>query len=77
MSRITKIVVALGVSAGLAACNGDGGGTAEMTDTTITTVPDTVLIERTTTVDVDTVRNPDLGRDTVHRDTLHRDTIRR
>jgi hypothetical protein len=70
MSRIPAAVLALGLALGSAACGGDRGGTATVRDTTITTVPDTVLIERTTTVDVDTVRNPDLDRDTVRRDTV-------
>jgi hypothetical protein len=74
MPRIRVAMLALGLAAGVAACGGDRAGDGTVArDTTITTVPDTVLIERTTTVD--TVRNPDLDRG---RDTLqHGDTIRR
>jgi hypothetical protein len=72
MSRIPVALLALALSAGLAACGDDapGGDDAAIRDTVITTVPDTVLIEQTTTID--TVRDPDLDRDTVHRDTVRR-----
>lgn len=67
------IVAALGT----AACNGDRDGTDDgvQRDTTLQVVPDTQLIERTTTWD--TITNPDLDRDTLRRDTLPRDTMPR
>jgi hypothetical protein len=51
------------------ACNGDraGDGVVER-DTTFMTVPDTLMIERTITED--TIRDPDLRRDTLPRDTI-------
>jgi hypothetical protein len=72
MARIPVAVLALCLAAGLAACGDDSPGRNDgaIRDTTITTLPDTVLIERTTTVD--TVRDPDLDRDTVRRDTIRR-----
>jgi len=77
MSRIPIALLAIALSAGLAACGDDSPGNDDGTirDTTITTVPDTIMIERTTTID--TVRDPDLDRDTVRNDTVMRDTIRR
>jgi hypothetical protein len=77
MSRIPVALLAIALSAGLAACGDDSPGNDDGTvrDTTITTVPDTIMIERTTTVD--TVRDPDLDRDTAHHDTVAHDTIRR
>lgn len=77
MSRIPVVLLAIGLTGGLAACGDTGGGDATTRDTTLTTVEDTVLIERSTTIDVDTVRDPDLDRDTMHHDTLHRDTVLR
>jgi hypothetical protein len=67
---LRKWLPALAVAAlAAAACNGDrpGDGVVER-DTAIMTVPDTILVERTITVD--TVRDPDLRRDTVRRDTM-------
>lgn len=53
-----------------AGCDGDRPGNDVVErDTVLTTVPDTIMIERTITED--TIRNPDLGRDTVER----RDTL--
>jgi hypothetical protein len=59
-----------------AACGGDRDGDDDMTqrDTSLFVVPDTQMVERTTTWD--TIRNPDLDRDTLRGDTL-RDTIPR
>lgn len=59
-----------------AAC-GDQNGTDDATqrDTTLQVVPDTQLVERTTTFD--TIRDPDLDRDTMRNDTTRRDTIPR
>jgi hypothetical protein len=69
MPRRSVVLLTLGLTAAFAACNGDTrNGQAEMADTVITTVPDTVLIEERTIID--TVRDPDLDRDTVHRDTV-------
>jgi hypothetical protein len=42
-------------------------------DTAIMTVPDTIMVERTITHD--TIRDPDLGRDTLRRDTVPGDTL--
>lgn len=73
---VRKWIPALTVAMAVAACGGDRGGDGVVErDTIIGTQPDTFMIERTVTDD--TIRNPDLGRDTLHRDTLQRrDTLR-
>jgi hypothetical protein len=68
-----KWIPALAVVGLLAACNDRNGDDTIQQDTLLHIQPDTMLIERTITDD--TIRNPDLGRDTLRGDTL-RDTIR-
>jgi hypothetical protein len=68
-----KLIAAVAVAGLVAACGGDGrNDDVVQQDTTLLIQPDTMLIERTITED--TIRNPDMGRDTL-RDTL-RDTMR-
>jgi hypothetical protein len=70
---VRRWVPALAIALASAACGGDaqdGRDDAVQRDTSIITVPDTMMVERTVTED--TIRNPDLGRDTVRRDTLPR-----
>jgi hypothetical protein len=65
-----KLIAALAVAGLVSACGGDDGrddGVLQQ-DTTLLIQPDTMLIERTITED--TIRDPDL-----HRDTLN-DTMR-
>jgi hypothetical protein len=68
-----KWIPALAVVGLLAACNDRNGDDTIQQDTLLHIQPDTMLIERTITDD--TIRDPDLGRDTLRGDTL-RDTIR-
>jgi hypothetical protein len=68
-----KWIPALAVVGMLAACNDRNGDDTIQQDTLLHIQPDTMLIERTITDD--TIRDPDLGRDTLRGDTL-RDTIR-
>jgi hypothetical protein len=67
---VRKWIPALTVAMAVAACGGDRGGSGVVErDTILTTEPDTLMIERTVTED--TIRNPDLDRDTLER----RDTL--
>jgi hypothetical protein len=72
MLRRLMPAAALAVVAAVAgtACGGDNGTRDDVVsqDTAIMTVPDTIMVERTITED--TIRDPDLGRDTVRRDTM-------
>lgn len=73
MRKWIPALVVVGLAVG--AC-GDGANDGDVIqqDTTLLIEPDTTLIQRTITED--TIRDPDLGRDTLGGDTL-RDTLPR
>jgi hypothetical protein len=72
---LRKWLPAMAMAALVTAACGDTqpGDDVIQRDTTIMTVPDTIMVERTITED--TIRDPDLHRDTLHRDTLPGDTM--
>jgi hypothetical protein len=72
MRKWIPALVVVGLAVG--ACGDRTDDDVIQQDTTLFIQPDTMLIERTITED--TIRNPDLGRDTLRGDTL-RDTLPR
>jgi hypothetical protein len=72
---LRKWLPAMAMAAFATAACGDAqpGNDVVERDTAIMTVPDTIMVERTITHD--TIRDPDLGRDTLRRDTVPGDTM--
>jgi hypothetical protein len=73
MRKWFPALVIVGLAAG--ACGDARDDDVVQQDTTLHIRPDTMMVERTITTD--TIRNPDLGRDTLRGDTLRRDTLPR